>query len=291
MPVTPRFLLLVLLPIGGFLLLVGGWLGYLSGAEDASGQGMSSYQDVQQLLHKQREELESLRSAQQHQMDALSLQLGRLQGQVTRLDSLAEQLVAQSDLKDEDLLQQAPALGGPAPLGLPAEVNAADILQEATRLQGRLSEHAWRLDLLEGILLDRRLQVELLPAGKPIRRGLVTSGFGSRRDPFNGQKDRHRGVDFQAKPGTEINAVASGIVNFSGQRGGYGNLVEIRHANGLMTRYAHNRRNLVKEGEPVLKGQAIALLGSSGRSSGPHVHFEVVENGVAVNPIKYIQNK
>lgn len=285
-----RLILLALLLIAGFLLLVGAWLGYLSGAEDATGQGMGHYADLQALLQQQRQELEGLQQAQRHQWDALALQIGRLQGQLTRLDSLAGQLVRQTDL-DDDLLKMPPALGGLAPIGLNAEVSAAELLQETTGLQRQLAEQAWRLDLLEGLLLDRRLQLELMPAGKPIRRGLITSHFGSRRDPFSGQRDLHRGVDFQAKPGTEILAVASGIVNFSGEQSGYGNLVEIRHANGLMTRYAHNQRNLVGTGEPVLKGQAIALLGSTGRSSGPHVHFEVVKNGVAINPIKYIQNK
>lgn len=288
---SPAILLAAVFLFAGFFLVAGAWFGYLNGADEAAGHGMSNYQDLQELLDEQRQGLKSLKVAGQHHVDDLALQFGRLQARMTRLDSLAGQLIEQTELKDELSFDAEPALGGLDGRRFAEEVAGAELLQDMAQLERVLADRAWKLDLLEALLVSRKLQIEMLPAGKPIRRGVLTSRFGSRRDPFSGKKSFHRGIDYQAKPGTKIFAVASGVVNFSGTRGGYGNVVEIRHANGLMTRYAHNKRNLVEEGAPVLKGQTIALVGSTGRSSGPHVHFEVVRNGVAINPIKYIQNK
>jgi murein DD-endopeptidase MepM/ murein hydrolase activator NlpD len=284
-------LLAAIFLFGGFLLVAGGWFGYLSGADEAGGKGMADYGDLQLLLEQQRKELQTLKESGQYHVDALAVQLGRLQARMIRLDALAEQLGEQAGLQDSLDFSGEPALGGLPQGTWTHEIQAAELLQEMAQMERSLADRSWKLDLLEGLLVNRKLQMELLPAGKPIRRGLLTSKFGKRRDPFTGKRDYHRGIDFQARPGTEILAVASGVVKFSGKRSGYGNLVEIRHSNGLMTRYAHNQKNLVSEDEPVLKGQAIALLGSTGRSSGPHVHFEVVRDGVAINPIKYIQNK
>jgi murein DD-endopeptidase MepM/ murein hydrolase activator NlpD len=159
-----------------------------------------------------------------------------------------------------------------------------------------------RLGVLEDVLVSRNLQARILPSGSAVERGLVSSKFGQRIDPFTGKREMHKGVDIAGKEGAEILAVADGIVTWSGERKGYGivtwsgerkgygNLVEIDHGTGYVTRYGHNKQQLVKFGDTVRKGQAIALIGSTGRSTGPHVHVEVMKDGKYVNPAKYLAN-
>ena len=137
--------------------------------------------------------------------------------------------------------------------------------------------------------MNRTLLAEAMPSGKPVKKGWMSSGFGKRTDPFRGSKSFHRGLDFAGKRGSDVVAVASGIVTRAKKVAGYGNVVEIKHADGYSTLYGHNKENLVKEGEMVSKGQTIALLGSTGRSSGPHVHFEVHHNGKIVDPLRYVR--
>jgi murein DD-endopeptidase MepM/ murein hydrolase activator NlpD len=138
------------------------------------------------------------------------------------------------------------------------------------------------------MMMNRNLQAEVKPAGRPITRGWLSSYFGSRTDPFTGRRAHHSGIDFAGKMGSDIVVVAAGVVTFSGRRSGYGNLVEVNHGNGYVTRYGHCSKNLVKVGTTVKKGQVIAKMGTSGRSTGPHVHFEVLYNGRAVDPKRYI---
>ena len=138
------------------------------------------------------------------------------------------------------------------------------------------------------MLMDKSVQNKTLPEGEPVASGWISSLFGWRTDPINGKREFHEGIDFASKADTRVVAVASGIVTWSGRRAGYGNLVEISHGNGYVTRYAHNRKNLVAVGDKVDKGQPVAIMGSTGRSTGTHVHFEVVRNGKPVDPKKYI---
>jgi len=144
------------------------------------------------------------------------------------------------------------------------------------------------MSVLETLMMNRNLQAEVMPAGRPITRGWLSSYFGIRTDPFNGRRVHHKGVDFAGKMGSDVVSVAAGVVTYSGKRSGYGNLVEINHGNGYSTRYGHSSELLVKVGDTVKKGQKVAKMGTSGRSTGPHVHFEVLLNGRAVNPKKYI---
>ncbi|MGB5590713.1 MAG: M23 family metallopeptidase, partial [Gammaproteobacteria bacterium] len=146
-----------------------------------------------------------------------------------------------------------------------------------------------QLAVLEKLLASRRLSSEQLPQGRPISSGWLSSYYGKRTDPFSGKQKFHSGVDFAGNEGVDVLAVASGVVTWSGKRSGYGTMVEINHGNGLVTRYAHNKENLVQVGDTVKKGQAIGRMGKSGRATGPHVHFEVLKNGQKVNPLKYVQ--
>ena len=144
--------------------------------------------------------------------------------------------------------------------------------------------------MLENLLLDRKIESSLMPAGMPVDAGYIASYFGGRPDPFNGASAFHSGIDVDAPAGTDIHAVAEGVVTFDGQRPGYGNVIEIDHGNGYMTRYAHNARNLAKVGDRVHVGQTVAKVGSTGRSTGTHVHFEVWLNGRALNPIAFVKS-
>jgi len=183
-------------------------------------------------------------------------------------------------------------MGGPeVQLGnQPAQpVALADVLGSLDQLQQQLGDRERQMRVLEDLLLAGRLEKEVRPSGWPISGGYITSGFGIRTDPFTGLRDYHPGIDFAAPEGSQVMAVAAGIVTEAGERNGYGNLVEIDHGNGYVTRYGHNEKLLVKVGDRVRRGQAISLIGSTGRSTGPHVHFEVVLNGSVVNPEQYIQ--
>ena len=142
---------------------------------------------------------------------------------------------------------------------------------------------------MESMLIDRSLQEQTSPEGRPAMSSWISSLYGFRTDPVTGRREFHQGMDFAGRPDTPITAVAAGIVTWSGPRFGYGNLVEVSHGNGYLTRYAHNRKNLVTVGEKVEKGEIIALMGTSGRSTGTHVHFEVVRNGAHMNPRQYVK--
>ncbi len=155
-------------------------------------------------------------------------------------------------------------------------------------MSSHLTKREHELKAIESLLADKHWQKGQYLTGKPIESGWLSSHFGKRIDPFNGRIAWHNGVDFAGKEGADIQAVASGVVTWSGARYGYGTMVEIDHGNGFATRYAHNKENNVNIGDVVAKGQVVGAVGSSGRSTGPHVHFEVIKHGKAVDPAKYI---
>jgi hypothetical protein len=155
--------------------------------------------------------------------------------------------------------------------------------------QMQIEDRSRQLDVLEALMMNRRLSSEVRPEGRPVSSGWMSSVYGYRTDPFSGRRDFHPGVDFAGKAGSDVLAVASGVVTWSGKRYNYGHMIEIDHGNGLVTRYGHNQENLVEVGEKVKKGQVIAKMGSSGRSTGPHVHLEVLQDGRKVNPLKYVR--
>ncbi len=157
------------------------------------------------------------------------------------------------------------------------------------QLESQLDNSESQLGILESLMMDRKVQQQSEVTGRPTSKGWMSSKFGRRTDPFTGHRAWHNGVDFAGKLGSEIVTVAAGVVTWSGERNGYGRMVELDHGEGQATRYAHNSKNLVKVGDIVKKGEVIALMGSSGRSTGPHVHFEVYKNGRAVDPASYIR--
>lgn len=243
----------------------------------------------QQEMAVQREEIATARRQVDENMNALAMRLGELQAKLIRLDALGERLTEMADLdKGEFDFTAKPALGGPSPA--PSALDSmpvADFVQSLDDLSQRLDDREGQLGLLETMLMSRNLRDEVFPAGRPIKKGWISSYFGMRTDPFTGRPERHKGMDFAGKEGSEVIAVGSGVVTWAGERYGYGNLVEINHGNGYSTRYGHNKKVLVAVGDTVKKGQTLALMGSTGRSTGPHVHFEVRYKGKAVDPKKY----
>jgi murein DD-endopeptidase MepM/ murein hydrolase activator NlpD len=230
-----------------------------------------------------------LETASRRDVDALALQLGALQAQATRLNALGQRLTQIGKLDDGEFdFSEAPAMGGPED---PASVSHAlnfDLAGNIATLRTRLADEETQLSVLERLLLDRKLDNSLLPRGYPVANGYIGSGFGERTDPINGFGEYHTGIDIDAPAGTSITAVADGVVSFNGQRPGYGNVVEIDHGNGYMTRYAHNSKNIAHVGQRVHAGEVIAKVGSTGRATGPHCHFEVWLNGHVVNPLSYV---
>ncbi len=258
-------------------------------------QDMLLAYNADSLLAGQRRELaaqrtavvEAKRNAEAH-LNALAQRLGQMQAQMMRLNALGSRLtrMAGLDAREFNFSVEA-AMGGPEKTA--ASSNPPELMDSLDRLSREIERQQERLSALENLLLDRKLSAAVTPSGWPVEGGWISSGFGVRADPFNGHQSQHEGVDIASNMGSPVHAVGDGVVSHSGERAGYGLLVEITHESGLVTRYAHTSAVLVKVGDRVQKGQSIALVGSSGRSTGPHLHFEVVRNGTAVNPMRYLQ--
>lgn len=222
----------------------------------------------------------------------MAARLGQMQGQLMQLDSLGERLAGLAGVKSKDLKptkDSSPAQDGRGgPLTRPDGLTTYDLQQALDELSRQVDVRSYALTALESRILDERIRKNLLPTSTPIADETLGSGFGWRADPFTGESALHEGIDFVADPGTPILAAAPGIVLRAERHSEYGNLVEIDHGNGLVTRYAHASQVFVKTGEFVKRSQQIAAVGSTGRSTGPHLHFEVRINGVAQNPKRFL---
>lgn len=247
-------------------------------------------QEWAQQMGQYREEISRASQQAREEVNALATRLSHLQAQTVRINALGQRLVEVAKLdKAEFNFTNPPAQGGPqADVELLQEIDAPDFMKSLDQLAAEMDSREEQLHVLESFFMNRSLEAQILPTGRPIPDGWISSYFGARTDPFTGLREYHKGLDFAGKDGEEIYAVASGLVTWSAARFGYGQMVEINHGNGYITRYAHNRTNLVKVGDVVTKGQRIALMGSTGRSTGPHVHFEVLKNGRVVDPAKYV---
>jgi murein DD-endopeptidase MepM/ murein hydrolase activator NlpD len=254
-----------------------------------AGNGLENVVNWHGVIEEQQAEVAEARRNAQADIDALTLRIGKMQGQMLRLNALGERLVEQGDLDKEEFdFDAVPAVGGPDNEVDLQSVPLADFLSMLDTLDSEMQDREQKLSVLESLLLSSSLRERVMPSGRPIAEGWLSSKYGKRNDPFTGKQDFHKGLDFAGKKGSDVIVVGDGVVSWAGKRTGYGNLIEVTHGNGYITRYGHNQRNLVEVGEKVIKGQQIALMGSTGRSTGPHVHFEVLHNGKTVNPSKYI---
>lgn len=243
--------------------------------------------DVEKELAQQKNMIAKARTNAQSELDALAARLGLMQAHVTRLDALGERLVAISNLDSKEFnFTHNPAFGGPREAESSISVEFENVLGD---LSEQLDSREQQLSILEDVLMTKQVKNETRPSGRPIKKGWTSSYFGMRTDPFSGKLEMHKGIDFAGRDGSEVVAVSSGVVTWASSRYGYGNLVEINHGHGYTTRYGHNAKILVKVGDVVEKGQSISLMGSTGRSTGPHVHLEVLLNGRQVDPLPFIQ--
>jgi murein DD-endopeptidase MepM/ murein hydrolase activator NlpD len=244
------------------------------------------------LAREERSELLRLREQVQDRVDALSLRVGQLNAHLIRLDALGKRLTQMANISSREFnFDSEPAVGGPeegAQDGAGLAAHIPDLTHMIEAVERRLDTRDAQLLALENVILSRRLHDAIQPEGRPVLQGFISSYYGERQDPFTGHEAHHRGMDFAGDAGSSVVAVAAGIVTWSGPRSGYGHLVEVNHGNGYVTRYAHNQRGLVDVGRTVTRGEPLALMGSTGRSTGPHVHFEVLKDGRQVNPLTFI---
>ncbi|MDO8933614.1 MAG: M23 family metallopeptidase [Rhodocyclaceae bacterium] len=236
------------------------------------------------------EETQKSKEFVRENLNAMAVRLGQMQAQLMRLDSLSERLSALAGVKPSEIkAQEAVKDGRGGPLIQPRSLSAQELQQALDALSHQVEVRSDTLSILESQLLEERIKKSLLPTTLPVQAQWNASGFGWRVDPFTGEAAIHEGVDFTAEVGTSIKAAASGVVINVERHPQYGNMIEIDHGNELITRYAHASKIFTKQGALVRRGQKIAEVGTTGRSTGPHLHFEVRIRGVAQNPNRFLQ--
>jgi len=283
---TKRLLAYAAAGLSLLLLSAGAWYaGARWGAEGPLGEFTVARWD--QDLAAQREHLVRIEQNVDDQVSTLATRVGRMQAQLIRLDALGKQLTEVAKLKRGEFdFDDAPALGGPEGAGEGPVVPALDAMLDS--MDAQIDDRRRQLTALQNLIMTRELARQIVPGGRPVESGYISSLYGQRTDPFDGNLANHNGIDFAGAPGTQVLAVADGIVSQAGVDGGYGRMVEITHGNGYATRYAHNAKLLVKPGQTVKRGDPIALMGSTGRSTGTHVHFEVLRDGRTMNPLSFV---
>ena len=235
-------------------------------------------------LHQ--DDLKRAQAETRDNLDALAVKVGELQARIMRLDAFGQRLAKAAGIKSEEFrFDEKPGQGGPALAS--RDLTLPEFNQMLAEISRTLDDRSDKLGVLDSLLLDDRLARKTVPTTMPIAAGYYSSNYGQRIDPFTGRSSFHTGVDLIAPPGTPVLAAAGGVVAKVGFIPEYGNLVDIDHDNGLTSRYAHLSKSLVKTGEIVMKGQKIALVGQTGRTTGPHLHFEVREKGIPLNPNKF----
>jgi len=268
-----------------FILLVTGYFVYVN--DQVPVVDPSSYAMAE--LKAQRAELDRLREKTHNTLDSMALRVGQMQAQLTRLNAVGEHLAKKAKLNSLEFDFGQPVAVGGVELTRPSDsFTEMQLLEEIQALDKTFSKREKQLELLDYFSANKRLSKEIRPAGLPVEKGWLSSHYGYRVDPFSGKKAFHHGVDIAGKSGTKVLAAASGLVTWAGDKNGYGNLIEIDHGSGYVTRYGHNKKILVKVGDVVKQSDVIANMGSTGRSTGPHVHFEVLLQGKKVNPRQYL---
>ena len=221
-------------------------------------------------------------------MNALAVKVGELQARILRLDAFGERLAKAAGIKREEFrFDEKPGQGGPA-AAAGRDLSLAEFNQMLAEISRVLDDRSDKLGVLDSLLMDGRLAAKTIPTTMPVEAGYYSSNYGYRIDPITGRSSFHTGVDIIASPGTPVMAAAGGVVATVAYVSEYGNIVEVDHDNGLTSRYAHLSKSLVRVGDVVMKGQVIARVGATGRTTGPHLHFEVREKGIPLNPNKFL---
>jgi murein DD-endopeptidase MepM/ murein hydrolase activator NlpD len=264
-------------------------LGMQLGERTGKAIGKSSTSTWSGALKDEKLEISQLRAQLQDRVDAMAMRLGTINAHILRLNALGKRLTAMANIDHREFNFDAePSTGGPENDGEGVSAQIPDLTKMFDQVEERVELRDAQLGALENVILARNLKEEIHPEGRPVHQGFISSSFGQRQDPFTGEEAVHKGVDFAGSRGDEVVAVAAGVVTWAGERSGYGKLVEISHGDGFTTRYAHNEKTLINVGDTVSRGEPIALMGSTGRSTGPHVHFEVLRNGRQVDPVTFI---
>lgn len=221
-------------------------------------------------------------------LQLMATRLGELQAQVLHLDTLGDRLAGIAGIKRESLPANKPAAGQGGAF-VPAPLGADELQREIDLLSREVDARTDELAVLESRFLEKRVKERLLPTTLPVKEAFLGSPFGHRSDPIVGQRAMHEGIDFNAESGTPVVAAADGVVLSAGWQNDFGNLIEVDHGDGLTTRYAHLSRMNAKAGSLVKRGERIGAVGSTGRSTGSHLHFEVRMLGVAQNPASFLK--
>jgi len=243
-----------------------------------------------QLVSAQRHQNEKSQSYLRENLNAMAIRLGQVQAQLLRLDTLGERLAKLAGFKQQELMfDQAPGRGG-APSSIPSQdISLGDFTKQLDLLTRQVDDRGDKLGVLESLFTLDSARKKLIPTMLPVEGGWHSSNYGWRIDPFSGQRAFHEGIDFMAEQGTTIMAAAGGVVVYSDFHPQYGNMVEIDHGNGLVSRYAHASKRNVKLGDVVLRGAKIAEVGKTGRATGTHLHFEVRQRGAPQNPMQFLR--
>jgi murein DD-endopeptidase MepM/ murein hydrolase activator NlpD len=283
-PVTLALSALVVLgTLGGVFAMgmqLGARAGGLAGAHSAWGR----------VLAEQKSDIAEMRARVQDRVNAIAGRLGQLDAHIIRIDALGKRLTTLANIDRRQFnFDDEPAATPPAVSSGPTSRQLPDLTSQLSQLEQRVDLRDAQLSALENVIVGRKVTEAVRPEGKPVGVGEISSYFGERSDPFTGEEGFHKGLDFAGIAGEPVVAVAAGVVTWVGERSGYGTLVEISHGNGYVTRYAHNQSALVAVGQTVSRGEHIALMGSTGHSTGPHVHFEVLHNGTQIDPLSFVK--
>lgn len=275
----------LLLPV--FLCVVG--LGLYQYALQHYSEKQAQIDHERTIRKAQIKQVTYLKNATESQLLSLSSHVALMQAKLARLEALGTQLAQHYQLEDQFNFTSEVGVGGVEHIG--DGIKLEQLIRDMDNLVKRINNNNLELPLLETIATNLKIDQERYISGRPIKKGWLSSPYGFRNDPFSGRRTMHKGIDFAGAENTSIVATAGGIVTWAGQRFGYGNLVEIDHGNGLMTRYAHNKAVVVNVGDLVTKGKIVAKMGSTGRSTGPHVHYEVLRNGQQVDPSSFVYRR
>lgn len=289
---SPRFIALgsaVLLAVVSLSIFLGYIVGNWGNNPEAHQQQLAMQETLNAKEIALQEEAEYVRNSQE-KVNAMARRLGQLQARMIRLDAMGGRLTEMAGMESSEFnFDEVPPQGGPENAAVNFKIDELD--KELSSFDLYISDREHQLGILDTFLGVAKISEDSHPKGSPAPAGYVSSFYGQRVDPFTGKKSRHTGIDIAGYEGANIVAVASGVVTWVGDRFGYGETVEINHGNGYSTRYAHNKVNLVAVGDQVEKGDIIALMGKTGRATGPNLHFEVLKNGQPQNPIKFVRGK
>lgn len=242
------------------------------------------------VLSAQQEQNEKTQNYLRDNLNAMAAKLGQMQAQLLRLDTLGERLAKTAGFKPQEFMfDQVPGRGGAVSTLPTYDLSLGDLSRQVDLLTRQMDDRTEKLGILDSLMIVDSAKKKLLPSVLPVEGGWYSSNFGWRIDPFNGVRAFHEGMDFMAEAGTLARAAAGGVVVYSEFHPQYGNMIEIDHGNGLLTRYAHLLKRTAKLGDVVMSGGKIGTVGNTGRSTGPHLHFEVRQNGAPLNPVRFLR--